>query len=311
VSDLDLLVIGDCNPDLVLSGENVEPAFGQVERIVDEARLEIGGSATITACAAARLGLRTALVSVVGDDVFGRFMLGALNERGVQTRWCVLDPRTPTGLTVILTRPDGDRAILTAPGTLRAVGAHHVPPDALQAARHVHVGGYFLLPGLQLGLAKIFQDARAAGASTSLDTGWDPTERWGGELGRVLGQTDWFFPNAQEARRIAGASELDGATEELAAGGTGVVAKLGVDGAVARRGDEFVRAPALRIDTVDEVGAGDCFAAGFLAGQLQGMGLARSLALACACGSLSTRAAGGTAGQPTLAEALQAIGEPV
>jgi sugar/nucleoside kinase (ribokinase family) len=310
VSDLDLLVIGDCNPDLVLSGDDVEPAFGQVERVVDEARLEIGGSASIAACAAARLGLRTALVSVVGDDVFGRFMLDALDERGVRTAWCTRDPRTPTGLTVILTRPDGDRAILTAPGTLATVGAQHVPPEALHAARHVHVGGYFLLPGLQASLAEIFQAARAAGATTSLDTGWDPTERWGGELAAVLGQTDWLFPNAQEARRIAGVSDLEGATEKLAAGGTGVVAKLGTEGAVARRGDELARAAALRVAVVDTIGAGDCFAAGFLAGQLQGMALERSLALACACGSLSTRSAGGTAGQPTLSEALQAIDEP-
>jgi sugar/nucleoside kinase (ribokinase family) len=306
VSDLDLLVIGDCNPDLVLFGEDVEPTFGQVERTIDEARLEIGGSATLTACAAARLGLRTALVSVVGDDVFGRFMLDSLDERGVQTRWCTVDAGAPTGLTVVLTRPDGDRAMLTAPGTLATIGAAHVPADALRAARHVHVGGYFLLPALQPALAEIFGAARAAGTSTSLDTGWDPSEGWDGELAAVLAQTDWFFPNAQEARLVAGVSDLEAATARLAAGGRGVVTKLGDEGALARRGDELVRAAALQVDVVDTVGAGDCFASGFLAGCQQGMTLERSLALACACGSLSTRSAGGTAGQPTLAEALQA-----
>lgn len=308
MSEFDLLVVGDCNPDLVLSGADVEPAFGQVERVIDEARLEIGGSATLTACAATRLGLRTALVSVVGEDVFGRFMFDALAERGVETKWCALDPLTATGLTVILARPDGDRAILTAPGTLAMVGAEHVPAEALRAARHVHVGGYFLLPGLQAGLAEIFQAVRAAGASTSLDTGWDPTERWGGELAAVLAQTDWFFPNAQEARLIAGVSDLGDAARKLAAGGGGVVAKLGDEGALARRGDERARAPAPRVDVVDTVGAGDCFAAGFLVAQLSGMALDRALELACACGALSTRFAGGTAGQPTLTEALQAIG---
>ncbi len=308
MSGLDLLVIGDCNPDLVLFGEDVEPVFGQVERTIDEARLEIGGSASITACAAARLGLRTALVSVVGADVFGRFMLDALDRRGVQTRWCAVRPGTPTGLTVVLARADGDRAILTAPGTLATVGAEPIPTDALRAARHVHVGGYFLLPRLHAALSGIFQAARAEGASTSLDTGWDPTERWGGELAAVLAQTDWLFPNAQEARLIAGVSDLEVAAEKLAGGGGGVVVKLGARGALARRGDALAHASALGVDVVDTIGAGDCFAAGFLAGQRQGMPLDRSLALACACGSLSTRSAGGTAAQPTLAEALQAIG---
>jgi sugar/nucleoside kinase (ribokinase family) len=123
----------------------------------------------------------------------------------------------------------------------------------------------------------------------------------------VLAHTDWFFPNAQEARLIAGVSDVEEATEKLAGEGLGVVAKLGGDGALAHRGDEWARAQAPRVEVVDTVGAGDCFAAGFLAGQLAGMELDRALKLACACGALSTRSAGGTAGQPTLTEALQAI----
>ena len=68
----DLVVLGDCNPDLLLRG-NVVPAFGQVEQIVDDARFEIGGSGAIVAAGAARLGLRSGLVSVVGDDPLGGF----------------------------------------------------------------------------------------------------------------------------------------------------------------------------------------------------------------------------------------------
>jgi sugar/nucleoside kinase (ribokinase family) len=120
-SDFDLLVLGDCKPDLVLSGDQVEPAFGQIERLVDAADLTIGGSAGILACGAARLGLRTALVGIVGDDLFGSFMCTALAQRGVDTRGIVVDPGARTGLTVILGRP-GDRAILTFPGTISVLG---------------------------------------------------------------------------------------------------------------------------------------------------------------------------------------------
>lgn len=308
MSDFDLLVIGDCNPDLVLFGERVEPAFGQVERVVDEARLEPGGSATLMACAASRLGLRTALASVVGDDVFGRYMLDSLRERGVDDRWCVVDPATPTGLTVILARPDGDRAILTAPGTLAAIGPEHVPAAAVGGARHVHVGGYFLTPRMQPAVPEIFRTAHSAGATTSLDTGWDPAEAWDGGLAASLAETDWFFPNEREASLITGEADVETATAKLAAAGGGVVVKLGAAGGLARRGAEVARAPALRVETVDTVGAGDCFAAGFLTGQRRGMSLECSLNLACACGSLSTTFAGGTAGQPLLAQAREALG---
>src|SRR5439155_8544807 len=120
-----LLVLGDCNPDLVISGGRLEPAFGQVEQLVDEARLVIGGSGAITACGAARLGVQTALVSLVGDDHFGRFMLEAVAETGVDVSGCVTDDGRPTGVTVVLSRGD-DRAILTAPGTIAALSGEHV-----------------------------------------------------------------------------------------------------------------------------------------------------------------------------------------
>src|SRR3954462_10978771 len=115
--DFDVLVLGDCNPHPVLLGEGEEAAFGPGEEPVDKASLAIGGSGAIFACGAARLGLRTAFASVVGDDVFGRFMLDALGQRGVDTRGVLVDAHRPTGITVVLSKP-GDRAMLTAPGTI-------------------------------------------------------------------------------------------------------------------------------------------------------------------------------------------------
>ena len=70
----DVLVAGEINPDLILSG-NVVPEFSQVEKLVDGAALTIGSSSAIFACGAARLGLRVAFIGVCGDYFFGRFML--------------------------------------------------------------------------------------------------------------------------------------------------------------------------------------------------------------------------------------------
>jgi sugar/nucleoside kinase (ribokinase family) len=69
VSELDLLVVGDINADLVLRGGDLVPAFGQREQLVDSASLVLGGSAAIVAAGAARLGLRVAIAGCVGDDV--------------------------------------------------------------------------------------------------------------------------------------------------------------------------------------------------------------------------------------------------
>src|SRR5438132_7658425 len=157
--DLDLVVIGDVNPDVVV--RDAEPAFGQHEEIVSSIELTIGGSASIMAAAAARLGLRVALVGVVGDDPFGRFMLAEIAQRGVDVETCRVDPRLPTGATVILTRSE-DRAILTARGTIAAVGADDIPVELLRRARHIHVASYFLLDGLRAGLDEVVGHAHAA-----------------------------------------------------------------------------------------------------------------------------------------------------
>jgi sugar/nucleoside kinase (ribokinase family) len=300
----DLVVLGDCNPDLLLTGD-VVPSFGQVEQIVDDATLTIGGSGAITAAGSARLGLRTALVSVVGDDSFGRLQLDALRARGVDVGGVRVDPTLPTGVTVVLSRGD-DRAILTAPGTIGVLRGELVDLDLLRGARHVHATSYFLQPGLRADLPELLGVARAAGATVSLDTNWDPAGSWDDGLDRLLGMLDVFLPNAAEARLITGEPDVEVAASALAAQVGTVAVKLGASGGLARSGAATVRRAALAAELVDTTGAGDSFAAGFLAGRLLGHPLERALALAVACGSLSTRASGGVDAQPTLEEAESA-----
>ena len=298
----DLLVLGDANPDLVLTGD-VEPAFGQAERLVDGAHLTVGGSGAIVAAGAARLGLRVGFCGVVGDDQFGGFLRDELEHRGVDVGGLVIDANRPTGVTVVLARPD-DRAILTHAGTIADLRVDLIDPTRLGRARHVHVSSYFLQRRLAPKLPALFERVRAGGATTSVDPNWDPAERWDGGLRDLLGRIDVFLPNATEATRIADVTELDDAVLALAERAGVVVAKAGADGALAAHGERLVRAPAPSIEVVDTTGAGDAFDAGYLASMLAGDPLERSLAIANACGALSTRAVGGVDAQPTMDEVL-------
>ena len=83
---IDLVVVGDCNPDVLVLGDDVTPVFGQQEKLVPSMSLIVGGSASITAVAAARLGLRVALVAAVGADPAGQFMLDQLARGGRRHR---------------------------------------------------------------------------------------------------------------------------------------------------------------------------------------------------------------------------------
>lgn len=313
--DLDLLVVGEINPDIVVVDADPTPVFGEVERLVGSIQLTVGSSSAIFACGAARLGLRVAFHGVVGNDALGRFMLDEMAARGVDVSSCSADPDRPTGASVILSG-GSDRAILTALGTIGALDVGSVPDGLLDRARHLHAGSFFLQEASRDRIGGFFQAARVRGLTTSFDTNWDPAERWDG-VAEVLAAADLFFPNATEVRRIAGLDDVEAAARRLAAigaaeradGGPTIVVKLGPAGALACRADgTFVRVPAMPVEPVDTTGAGDSFAAGFLRAWLDGASLADSLRLGVVCGALSTRAAGGVDGQPSLAEARQAAG---
>jgi sugar/nucleoside kinase (ribokinase family) len=304
--DFDLLVLGDCNPDVLVLGADVTPAFGQQERLVDSISLVIGGSAAITAVAAARLGLRVALAAAAGADPAGSFMLDQLAKEGVDVSAVALRDDVPTGMTVALSR-GGDRAILTALGAMASLTAADVPGALLARSRHVHASSYFLLEdSLGPGLAGILATARAAGATTSLDTNWDPSGRWGDErLAAAIAAAGLLLPNEAEALRLSGTASLDAAARALSADGRTLVVKLGERGVVFVADGALHQVSVPPVVPVDTTGAGDCFNAGLIAGLLTGLALPQAAALGCAAGALSTGAPGGTAGAPRMAAAAE------
>jgi sugar/nucleoside kinase (ribokinase family) len=298
----DILVPGELNPDLILTDPDLDPRFGQVEALVQDAALTPGSSSVIFACGAARLGLKVAFVGVVGEDIFGRFMLDALSARGVDISHVIVDPDQKTGLTVILNRID-DRAMLTHLGAISALRAEQIPDELLSQARHLHLASYFLQTNLQPKVPDLFRRARTLGLTTSIDTNWDPEERWSG-VRDLLHFTNVFLPNENEALALTGAGSVDASARMLADRADVVAVKMGEQGGLAIQCEDLQRAPAISVDVVDTVGAGDSFDAGFVYGYLQGWSLQKTLKLGIACGSLTTRKSGGLEGQPTLDEAF-------
>ena len=308
--ELDVIVLGEINPDIVVSDPDPAPRFGQQERIVESITMTIGSSSAIAACGAARLGLRVAMVGVVGDDAFGRFMLDALAEQGIETTACRVEEGTPTGATVILTNAT-DRAILTVLGTIAAASATDVSDDLLSRARHIHVGSFFLQERLAAEVPDLFRRAHAAGLTTSLDPNDDPRDTWNSGLAAALGETDLFLPNLREICGVGRHDDPTIAAQQLVgriATPPVTAVKMGADGALAVTPDgQVARTAAYPIVPMDAIGAGDSFDAGFLAGWLDGAAIGDCLRMGAVGGALSTRATGGTAAQPTRAELDQGL----
>jgi sugar/nucleoside kinase (ribokinase family) len=304
----DILVVGELNPDLILSG-NVVPEFRQVEKLVDDAVLTIGGSSGIFACAVAKLGLSVAIVGRVGNDEFGHFMVHSLQNKGIDTTGVIVDSEIHTGLSVILARGD-DRAILTFPGTIPFLSFKEIQPELMMQSRHLHLACYYLQNALRPDVTALFALAHEIGLSVSLDTNYDPMGTWDGGIKEVLKRTDIFLPNETECCAIAGIPDVDMAMKVLAEHIPIVAVKKGTRGAsmmTSSKPGRVFQSESIPVNVEDTVGAGDSFDAGFLYGYLSNWDLEQALRLGTICGSLSTRKAGGTNAQPTLEEAKRYI----
>jgi ribokinase len=307
-----VLVVGDANVDLVLRGD-VVPRFGQAEQMLDGVDLTLGGSAAIVAAGLAALQTPVRLAARVGDDDLGRITLDALRRRGVDVTAVDVDGDVATGLSVILST-EHDRAILTLLGAIPTLRAAAIDDALLRSVTHVHVASFFLQPDLAAELPALFSRARASGCTISLDTNWDPAGVWAG-LADVLPLVDLFLPNAAELVALTGGApgddvphdELVARARSLQQTGPLVAVKAGADGGWAVTGDGVERASGLAVEVVDTTGAGDSFDAGFIAAWARGLPVQQCLRWAVVAGSLSTRAAGGTPGQASLAELEAAL----
>lgn len=301
---IDVLVLGDANPDLVLRGD-VVPRFGQAEQLLDSADFVVGGSGSIVAHGLARLGTTVRMTATVGTDPFADLLRERLADAGVDASG--LRATGPaTGLTVILSA-DPDRAVLTFPGAIADLDSEHaveaVDKAAAEGARHVHVSSLYLLPRLAAGLAEVLRRAHELGLGTSLDTNDDPSGRWDLAAG-ALEHVDVLLPNDREALALAArlgheSGDPVAAAGALATRGPTVVVKLGAEGAAQVGPDGSVlRATAPATEVTDTTGAGDTLVAGYLDGRLRGLSGERCLRRGVLAAAMSTTAAGGTAGQP-------------
>lgn len=295
----DVMAVSDMCVDMILTG-NVRPRFHQVEQIIGDFSLELGGSTNIFVSQLAKLGARSGILGWFGRDVFGEFALQQLQLCNVDTSCLRPHPTHKTGIGFALAESD-DRAILTYMGTIDATQPSDLQEQLLFSCRHWHIAAFFLLNSLRTSWLPWLQKCRQLGVTTSLDTNWDPQDQWVG-VTELLPFVDVFLPNEAEALAISGAHDVRSAAKYLAKHGTLVVVKRGAQGALAAQGAdawELVPNPSETAGdyVVDAIGAGDNFDAGFIRAWLAHMDIESCLRLGHRCAVSSLAAPGGISGQ--------------
>lgn len=274
-------VIGNIQLDVLASPVTALPSPGG-DTVIDRIAVRTAGAAGNVSLALAALGARHRLFGVVGDDDAGRWVAAELERLSLAHDLRIV-PGETTGISIALEAPQRERAFLTAHGVLSTYGIADVPPDAL-AADLVLLTGYFSLPGLRgEGTRELLQKAKATGAQTFFDTGWDPEEWRGGAAREVLSMlplVDVFLPNEPEALALTGETDPAKAAVALATHCPGwVIVKLGPRGLLASGPNgETLNIAAPSVQAIDTTGAGDSLAAGLLAALAEGQDVPTALA---------------------------------
>lgn len=271
---------------------------------IEDVALSAGGNCVNTAIALARLGVPVRIAAAIGDDNFGLLMRNRIKAEGIDDAGLFTMGGAKTSTSIVLIESTGERRFLHLRGVNAFFSVEHVDWELAEGARFFHYASAFALPAFDLDhLAPALRRAHDLGCKTSINICWDTHGRWLNLLRPALEHTDFIFPNCDEGRQLTGESEPARIAARLRAMGVKtVIVKLGAQGCYIDSPQGAFTSPGFPVQPLDTTGAGDCFAAGFLAALAMGKTLADAARYANAAGALATLGMGGADAAPTLAQ---------
>ena len=292
-------VLGSLNMDISVTVPRLPEPGATV--LGSAARFTPGGKGANQAVAAARLGAGVRMAGCVGDDDFGRRLLAALREEGVDHQGVRVTADAPTGLAMISVDHAGENIITVAPGANHEVGDEELaaaagPGDILVICAEIPV------PAIKAALARA--------ARCVLNLAPAPPDA----AAVVATGVDWLVVNETEAaavlgRPVSGLAEAgQAATALITAGARHAVVTAGAHGAALAGPDATATISAFRVDAVDTVGAGDTFVGALAVALAAGIPAAEAVRAASAAGATAATRPGAQAGMPRPADILAATG---
>ncbi|GLC78570.1 carbohydrate kinase family protein [Lacrimispora brassicae] len=295
MKEIDVLIAGTPNIDLIVPPYDALPGPGEEIR-VDNMYVHCGGGVAITSIGLSKLGMKTVIYGAVHNDLFGEFILQEMQKYGVKIETRLSEKST--GISIALD-VDKDRRFITYDGCVNEVTPKDIPKELLEKTRHTHLTNYRGPIDLEEYL-QFIEDAHRAGATVSMDVGWDDTGCWDECLFEITKKLDVFFINDKELMEYTRGDGLDGGVEKLAGFCSHAAIKMGARGSRLLMGKEVIHGKAYSVVSLDTTGAGDSFNAGYLYGFLNGLSPEECLKAANFCGASSVQGYGGYEKVPNL-----------
>lgn len=251
---------------------NINDAVSIGERLAQQygSQRAAGDSAANTMSGLARLGAKSGFLTMMGNDEMGQFFTNEMTRTGVEM--LALKSDTPTGRVIAMVTPDGERTFATCLGASIELSPDDIKPELFDNWDIFYIEGYLVAnPDM---LRKAISSAKDKGLKIAIDlASYNVVEESRDFLLELVNNyVDIVFANEQEALALTG-MEPENALHYIAERCEIAVVKIGAKGAYIQRGNEIVTIPPMKADVVDTTGAGDMWAAGFLAGLVKGENL--------------------------------------
>lgn len=305
----DIVCLGIMVADIVGKPIDALPRKGTLE-LIDRIELHIGGNAANTATSLAKLGMSVALIGKVGDDAFGAYLRGAFAAQGVDVCGLATDKVAPTAATIVTVHSDAERSFLHVPGANATFTADDVDWAVAEGSKILHIAGPQLMTAFEgEGMAAVAAEGQRRGLLTTLDTVMNPRSLGWAGIESTLPYLDWAIPSLEEAAQLTGERDPIAQVKKLKAhGAKNVAIKLGAEGCYISPADApAFSVPAIPVNAIDSLGAGDAWSAGFVTGLLQEWPLEKTARFANAVGACCVQHLGATTGVLHMKDTLSLI----
>ncbi len=291
--------IGNLNYDIYIKTPEL-PGLDQSVEAVD-IYTGGGGSAANFAVAITRMGHRARFLGSVGDDVMGDIILKELAGEGVDVSFVKRIKGVRSGVVVVIVQPDGGKRMIAYRGANMGLSPDDINELSLGGVDHVHVAS-----GRVELILKAKEVAKKLGKTISVDGGTALARKGLEVVSKALSGVDVIFMNQAEAKLLASSADHRAAVDVIARNISAkeVVVTLGDKGAMAVSDGEFIYVDAFRLQPVDTTGAGDTFAAAYVAARLAGFSLYERLLFANAAASIKVTRPGARS-SPRFAEVAE------
>lgn len=296
---IDVICIGAAVIDIPLQPVNRD-IFDTESYPLERIAMVTGGDALNESMIISRLGHKVSLLSKLGNDVPGKFILDACERDHIDTSRVVIDEKTDTSIHVGLVTEDGERTFVSnRNGSVWKLTIEDLDLAGFADAKLLSLASIFNSPLLDgLALVKIFQRAKACNLVICADMIKPRLGETLSDIGEALSYVDYFFPNYEEAQILTGERDVEAIADAfLAYGVKNVVIKHGKRGCYLKNSSVAMAVATYpQIKAIDTIGAGDNFVAGFITAILDGKELIECARFANATASIAVQSVGATTG---------------